>query len=628
MLKEQSDAVVKLINQRKAEFYNSKLNDANNKEMFRILDSLLNANPTRPLPMAISDQVLAEQFSGFFREKINKIRRQLDADSNGVLLPQTAAPITPLSTAFVEFELATPEIVRKIVKTSPPKSCSLDPIPTSLLRNEELLNCLLPTITFIVNDSLMSGSVPDALKVAHVYPRLKKPSLDKEKLNHYRPVSNLPFLGKVLEKVVAHQLTKYLEQHKMMDPYQSAYRRGHSTETALIKVKTDMDVIMSDGDSVLLVLLDLSAAFDTIEHSLLVQLMENVLGMSGTVLAWFCSYLKNRKQAVVINNAVSQSSQLSVGVPQGSVLGPLLFSLYIVPLSGIIDSFSISRHGYADDTQLYCRLPTRNPNEIRANVALMNSCICAVRSWMLKNKLKINDEKTEVMLLGSKGALETAHPLNLKIRVGTSEILPTDSVRNLGVILDPGLSMDKQVSSTTRAAYFHLRRIRQVRPYITKPAAVKAVHACVTSRLDAGNSLLLGCTESRKRRLQLVQNNAARVVTGTKASEHITPVLKDLHWLPIAARIQFKILGLIHSAVHADTAPQYLKDFTRKYVPSRSLRSSNDHFILVKSTHNAKCFVTEGFKLWNDLPLYVREITSQESFKRQLKTYLFKKFFN
>ena len=142
MLKEQSDAVVKLINQRKAEFYNSKLNDANNKEMFRILDSLLNANLTRPLPTAISDQVLAEQFSGFFREKINKIRRQLDADSNGVLLPQTAAPITPLSTTFVEFELVTPEIVRKIVKTSPPKSCSLDPIPTSLLRNEELLNCL------------------------------------------------------------------------------------------------------------------------------------------------------------------------------------------------------------------------------------------------------------------------------------------------------------------------------------------------------------------------------------------------------------------------------------------------------------------------------------------------------
>jgi hypothetical protein len=247
---------------------------------------------------------------------------------------------------------------------------------------------------------------------------------------------------------------------------------------------------------------------------------------------------------------------------------------------------------------------------------------------MLKNKLKINDEKTEVMLLGSKGALETVRPLDLKIRVGTSEILPTNSVRNLGVILDPSLSMDKQVASTTRAAYFHLRRIRQIRPYIPKSAAVKVVHACVTSRLDAGNSLLLGCTEFMKRRLQLVQNNAARVVSGTKAREHITPVLKDLHWLPIAARIQFKILGLIHSAVHSDSAPQYLKNFARRYVPSCSLRSSIDQFILVKSTQTAKCFVTEGFKIWNDLPLYIRELTSQESFKRQLKTYLFKKFFN
>ena len=154
----------------------------------------------------------------------------------------------------------------------------------------------------------------------------------------------------------------------------------------------------------------------------------------------------------MINNAVSQSRQLSVGVPQGSVLGPLLFLLYISPLSQIIDSFSISRHGYADDTQLYCRLPTRNLDEIRATIARMNSCICAVRSWMLKNKLKINDEKTEMMMLGSKGALETIRPLDVKIRVGTSEILPTDCVRNLGVILDPALSMEKQVAATTRAS--------------------------------------------------------------------------------------------------------------------------------------------------------------------------------
>jgi hypothetical protein len=138
MLKEQNDAVVKLINQRKAEFYNGKLNDADNKDMFRILNSLLNASPTGPLPTAISDQVLAELFSWFFQEKINKIQRQLEADSSGVLLPQTAASTTPLCTAFVEFKLVTPETVTKIIKTSPPKSCALDPIPTTLLQNEEL----------------------------------------------------------------------------------------------------------------------------------------------------------------------------------------------------------------------------------------------------------------------------------------------------------------------------------------------------------------------------------------------------------------------------------------------------------------------------------------------------------
>ena len=214
----------------------------------------------------------------------------------------------------------------------------------------ECLDVLLPYITKIYNDSLTSGTFPSHFKDSLVIPVLKKPSLDCNNLKNYRPVSNLSFISKVLERIVYFQFLNHITANKLIDQFQSAYKPGHSTGTALIRVVNDMLNAIDNGNP-LLTLLDLSAAFDTIDYCILPERLQTSFGIDGLPLKWVKSYLSNRHQKVKIDNNLSNVLPILYGVPQGSVLVPLLFSLYIYPLTDVIDDHKLFYHVYADDTQ-------------------------------------------------------------------------------------------------------------------------------------------------------------------------------------------------------------------------------------------------------------------------------------
>ena len=278
----------------------------------------------------------------------------------------------------------------------------LDPIPTSLIK--ECLSDLLPLITRIVNSSLCSGVVPPQFKQAVVTPMLKKPGLDPNDLKNFRPVSNLPFISKILEKVVLTQLQKHLSENDLLEIRQSAYRKNHSTETALLSV---VDGLLRNADDRLvsvLALLDLSAAFDTLDHPILLQRLETTFGISGTVLHWFASYLEGREQSVKVDNVLSSPSPLQFGVPQGSVLGPILFTLYSQPLSDLICRHECDYHKYADDTQLSKGAP---PDQFQSLLCDIQTCIESLVGWMYSNKLKLNAEKTEILPVASTSRLSS-----------------------------------------------------------------------------------------------------------------------------------------------------------------------------------------------------------------------------
>ena len=518
----------------------------------------------------------------------------------------------------------TSQSVYDILKSSKSKTCALDPIPSGLLKT--CFPALVAPITKIINTSLTTSCVPPSLKIAKVIPCLKKPSLDKNDLNNYRPISNLPYLSKVLERVACSQLQHHLNANDLLSSFQSAYRPNFSTETALLRVQNDILVSLDRGDDVILVLLDLSAAFDTIDHSIFLWRLENRFGIKGAALEWFKSYLSDRQQFVFVNGSSSSRKTLKHGVPQGSVLGPLLFTLYLSPLEDLILSMGLNCMFYADDTQIYLSIGKDSLPSL--GIAFLQECIHSIIGWTIENRLVLSNTKTDIIHLHSKFV---RNPVAVpEVLVGINKVKPVEKVRDLGVIFDRHMTMKDHVSSMCKSAFYALYNISKIRKYLDARSTERLVHAFITSRLDSCNSLLFGLPASEIDRLQLVQNSAARLVSRSNKREHITPILRDLHWLPVKFRIIYK-LCLIMYKISSSTAPTYLSDLVTSYEPKRCLRSSAKSLFNVPNARvkafGDKAFAHAGPKTWNSLPEDIKTSKNINIFKSKLKTYLFKQAF-
>jgi hypothetical protein len=476
----------------------------------------------------------------------------------------------------------------------------------------------------MVNASLTSSFVPPAFKCARIRPLLKKPGLDPNILKHYRPVSNLPFISKILEKVVDARLEHHLVTNELHEGFQSAYRKCHPTETALLKVQNDILEALDKGSATVLIMLDLSAAFDTIDHQTLLKRFERVFGISGHALEWVSSYLCDRYQVVAIDSELSKPVLLQHGVPQGSVLGPKKYTMYTKPLGDLIQRYGLHYHFYADDTQLYVSFKPNNDIEKNEALELIEKCLTDIESWMHKNMLKLNADKTEVMLFLSKHNAKVME--DVSVNVGDSAITSTSSVKNLGVIFDANMNMEQQVNNVCRSGYYQLRNIGHIRRYLTNHATKSLVNDLVSSRLDYCNVLLCGLPQTILNKLQRVQNTAAPIVTRTSRRSHITPVLKELHWLPVKHRVQFKILMHTYKALNGK-APKYISDMLSVYQPRRALRSMDSLSLVVPraktATYGNRQYKCMAPKLWNALPAHIREARTLGAFKAQLKTHFF-----
>ena len=616
-------AVRDLITKAKTQYFLDKIEncEGDQKSLFNIVNLLLGRGKPTELPRLQSNAVLSEGFNGFFASKIVTIQTTLDEmkSTTTPLSINLQAALCRSLNKMEEFSPCSTDEVDKVCRNSSKASCQLDPMPTNILRE---LPSLIPIITHITNLSLSSGYFPSELKSAIIKPLLKKSTLDPDDFQNFRPVSNLSFLSKVIEKIVAAQLLKHLEKNNLLDKMQSAYKSGHSTETALLRVHNDIMMAVDKKKHVFLVLLDLSAAFDTVDHEILLHFLKEHVGLSGSVFRMFETYLKDRTQCVSIHNALSSLSQLVFGVPQGSVLGPIIFCMYTPPLGAIIQSHKLMYHIYADDTQLYF---TCDVDSSADALACVEACIRDIRSWMITNKLKINDKKTEFLIISSPRA---PMQLDVNITIGTSTIPPSASCRNLGVMFDKKACMDDQITSLCRSAHFHLRNIRAIRNLLTDSAAAQLVHALVTARIDYCNSFLYGIPDYKLTKLQRVHNIACRIVCNIRKFDHITPHMFDLHWLPIKMRVRFKVLLLTYKAYNG-MAPAYLCDLVKPYVPGwPGLRSENqcqlERTVTRLKSYGDRSFQFAAIQEWHCLPQNIRESKSLEIFKKDLKLHLFK----
>ena len=394
-------------------------------------------------------------------------------------------------------------------------------------------------------------------------------------------------------------------------------------------IKNEVHLALARGEATAVVLLDQSAAFDTIDHGTLIECLSSWFGVGRVVLNWFKSYLCDRYQCIKIGSVLSDAKRLLYGVPQGSVPGPILFSLYTTPLSKVIQNhLGICFHFYADDTQLYVHL---THNHATQAFDRLENCLDDVRKWLSANKLKLNPDKTEFILFGSRNVrtkLRKFFPVNILGNL----LSPVDAIKNLGVWFDSDFSFSCHVRNTCKASFVHIRDLKRLRGYLTREAAFLAANALVGSRLDYCNSLFRGLSALDIRRLQCVQNSLARIVANTTKYSHITPVRKSLHWLPVLHRSVFKTALLVYKFLHSGH-PKYFEPFLKpRHSVYRTRRSQSDGVLLEvphcasiykSKKHFGLSFAYDAPRIWNDLPDDVRSAKSLSSFRKKLKTYLF-----
>ena len=328
-----------------------------------------------------------------------------------------------------------------------------------------------------------------------------------DNLANYRPISNLSFLSKLLERLILKRLLLHLDSFSSIPKFQSGFRKSHSTETALLRIHNDLLLAMENKRVSALILLDLSAAFDTVDHDILLSRLSLNFGVTSSALSLLSSYLTDRTQSVHVGSNSSPVSHLLTGVPQGSVLGPLLFSLYTTPLSYLLNKSGISYHMYADDTQLYCSF---SACDSLSTLSRISNVLDSVHNWLASNYLSLNPSKSEFLVIGTDQQRSRLSTDLLSFSYST--LSPSDSARNLGVIFDSDLSLSKQISSVCRRSYHSIRLLRQVRSSLDLNTAVLLANSLTSSNLDYCNSLYCSLPNASLHRLQLVQNSLASIV--------------------------------------------------------------------------------------------------------------------
>ena len=363
----------------------------NSKKLYALVNSMCGTAKQNPLPEATSEQAQADSFADYFLQKIVNIRESLKEYA-------CYCPSGECEGQLSIFQPVTEDDVRKIIASLSTKTCELDEIPTKYLK--QCLDECIGIITRIMNVSLREGMFVPTWKTAVVRPLLKKAGLDPVNSN-YRPVSNLNFLSKVLEKLALVQFNDHCTKYHLYPDYQSAYRQYHSCETALLKITDDILWNMEVQQVTAMACIDLSAAFDTVDHAILLDVLRVKFGISDSALDWFASYLCPRDFMVNVGESYSSKKQLTFSVPQGSCAGPSLYSVYASTMSEIVPH-NLEIHGYADDHAIKTSYKSGVQSEELIARTTMEETMVDIKDWMNINRLKMNESKTEFIVFGSR----------------------------------------------------------------------------------------------------------------------------------------------------------------------------------------------------------------------------------
>lgn len=511
------------------------------------------------------------------------------------------------------FTLTDQEQIHKIIRGIKSNSSGCDTVTLQMIKL--CIPAILTYITHIINCCLESGYFPSTWKQTIIcpIPKVKNPT----NINDLRPISLVPVLSKILEKVIYIQLEEYFNENQIIPSHQSGFRSGHSTTTALINISDSILKSIDNKLAAVSVFLDFSKAFDRVNHALLCNKLK-YYGLDEVSVAFFTCYLEGRSQFVRTQHGISSTELVVSGVPQGSVLGPLLFLLYTADINTGLKFMDI--HSYADDTQL---IYSFHPTNYQYASNCINEDLNILTNYCENHVLQINTLKTNAMLFCGKSVYEYLKS-NVHIYINNEEIIFVDSVKNLGLIFDKDFKFTNHVSMLIKKSYISLRLLFSNKNIINFKIRKKLCECIVLSVFNYCNMIYYPCLDLRDRnRLQKIQNTCCRLIYGLRKYDHISAKIKEIKWLKVTYIYQFHLLKFVHRLLLTST-PSYLRNKLKHRSQIHNLNIRQTHTLTMPQHNTAmfeKSFSYNAVKHYNWLDQSFK-VYSVTTFHSKLKQFL------
>ena len=603
--------------QLKKQYFSAKISECkgNMKESWKTINELLNKRSKSCNIDCLEDsgnaivnkKDISNAMNNFFCTIGEKLANKIDAAPNPLLSGDFAGSDSSVRFQFRAIEVK--EIREAIAKMKTSKSFGKDNISCYFLKLA--LPFIENSLACLFNTSLVTSQFPDSWKLARVTPIFKEG--DKAEKSNYRPISVLPVISRLFEKLVTNQLYQHMNDNGYFSPDQSGFLRLHSTVTCLLQNTDDWYHGLDLGKLVGLVFIDLKKAFDTVDHDILCKKLE-YYGIQQRELAWFKSYLSNRKQFSRVNGVDSSIEEINVGVPQGSCLGLLLFLIYINDLPRAVRNSNVSM--YADDTSL-CH-QSRDINQLNEAI---NDDLTQVEKWLKGNKLSLNVMKTHSMLISTKPkhkALKNKSE-SLKLNIRDNELEVVQKTKYLGLQIDNSLDWKEHVKTVSSKVSRAIGYLKHAKSFLPEETLRTMYTGIVEPHFRYCCSVWGCCGVTEINQLQKLQNRAARIVTGSSFDTPGQPLIKRLGWKTIDELIASESNILVFKSLH-ELAPQYMCNLFTKtsQLTSRNLRNTATDLRLPKknSKNGQKCFSFRGAKSWNGLSAESKLASSLNSFKQ------------
>ena len=625
--KKSRNKVQRMIKDKKKNFVIGKLNDniGKPKELWKSLKSLgLPSKKSSSATICLEkDGILsfdpktnAEIFKDFYSNLANNLVKKLPTPPNKYGKTAVNNYYKKLNLRGKNFSFApvAPATILKLLKQlNPAKSAGIDNLTGKFLK--EGAPVLASPITDLVNLSISLSLFPDDCKIAKLKPIYKKEAKTKPK--NYRPISLLPLLSKIIERIIHNQTQEFLDKNNILYKYQSGFRKHHSTDTCLSYLTDKVKIGFEEGLLTGMVLIDLQKAFDTIDHSILLEKMR-CLGFAGKTIAWYTSYLTDRSFIVNVGKESSSPGKLSCGVPQGSILGPLLFLLYVNDMPQAVNSELLL---YADDT---CLIYTGK--DIQKIEEQLNSDFTSLCEWFIDNKLSVHfgEEKTKSILFGTKRQLKDQKDLNLKY--GDIEVKQHSRVTYLGCILDNILSGEHMAAKVLNTVHNRLKFLYRKQKFLSLSLRRLLCNALIQPHFDYACAAWYPLLNKRQsKRIQIAQNKCIRYCLNLDNKAHVgTNEFLKINWLPTKKRVEQCICVNVFKFFN-QMSPQYTAEIFHPSSSVHNTRRATQKLDLPfrKSCIGQKTLSYIGPKTWNNLPAQIKLSKSVNTFKHNIKKSFF-----